>query len=192
MQLPSYMHIFTSIPTANTQVAVSMLFVDTSGFPPTFFNDRVGGRRSNEIVCSRSKRPQSRVSFSRSTVSAPRENGSSTRSCSCALHESGEVSVCEERSGFVETGESSWRERRRENRRYIRPQSRRLAEKSSSQKKSKKKDRENDEKTDDEGDDTGASASSWSSIAGSRPPLTPEEEIAHALDIQVCLAPYLQ
>lgn len=133
MQLPSYMHIFTSIPTANTQVAVSMLFVDTRGFPPTFFNDRVGGRRSNEIVCSRSKRPQSRVSFSRSTVSAPRENGSSTRSCSCALHESGEVSVCEERSGFVETGESSWRERRRENRRYIRPQSRRLAEKSSSQ-----------------------------------------------------------
>lgn len=133
MQLPSYMHIFTSIPTANTQVAVSMLFVDTRGFPPTFFNDRVGGRRSNEIVCSRSKRPQSRVSFSRSSVSAPRENGSSTRSCSCALHESGEVSVCEERSGFVETGESSWRERRRENRRYIRPQSRRLAEKSSSQ-----------------------------------------------------------
>jgi hypothetical protein len=60
------------------------------------------------------------------------------------------------------------------------------------QKKIKKKDRENDEKTDDEGDDTGASASSWSSIAGSRPPLTPEEEIAHALDIQVCLAPYLQ
>ncbi len=59
-------------------------------------------------------------------------------------------------------------------------------------KKFKKKFRENDEKTDDEGDDTGASASSWSSIAGSRPPLTPEEEIAHAVDIQVCLAPYLQ
>ncbi|KAH9550914.1 hypothetical protein CY35_10G097000 [Sphagnum magellanicum] len=188
MQLPSYVHIFASTPTANTQVAASMLFVDTRGFSPTFFNDRVGGRRSNEIVCSRSKRPQSRVSFSSSTVSAPRENGSSTRSCSCALHESGEVSVCEERSRFVETGESSWHERRSEHRRYIRPQSRRLAEKSSSQKKSKKTDRENDEKNDDEGDDTGASASSWSSIAGSRPPLTPEEEIAHALDIQDLLS----